>query len=111
MATIKLTKVNIGPNKTFSTFNIDGELVTQEVMYVPLDEELGPTFVGAATKITFATVSGNLEDNQYATQPNGYHWVKIPGWTTCKIPPEFINKNILSQAGIDYIHIWSGEEI
>jgi len=29
MATIKLTKVNIGPNKIFSTFNIDGELVTQ----------------------------------------------------------------------------------
>jgi len=104
MATIKLTKVNIGPNKIYSTFNIGGELVTQEVMVVPLDGELDPTFVGSATKISFATLSGNLEDNQYATQPNGFHWVKLPGYKMYKIDPGFINKNFLSQTGIDFIH-------
>jgi hypothetical protein len=104
MATVKLTKVNIGPNKTYSTFNIDGELVTQEVMVVPLDEELNSTFVGSVTKISFVTPSGKLEDNQYATQPNGFHWVKLPSYEMYKIDPGFISKNILSQAGIDFIY-------
>ena len=103
MATIKLTKVNIGPNKTYVTSNIDGEFVTQEVMYVPLEEDLSPTFVSSATKISFATVSGQLSDNEYATQANGFHWVKIPGYKMYKINPEFISKNILSQAGITFI--------
>src|SRR3972149_6823457 len=105
MATIKLIKVNIGPDKFYTTTKIDGELSTQEVMVYPLDD---PTVVATCTKISFATPSGNLSDNEYATQANGHHWVKIQGYTTCKIPPEFINKNILSQTGIDYIKIWSG---
>ena len=110
MATIKLTKVNIGPNKTYITSNIDGELVTQEVMYVPLEEDLDSTFVGSATKITFATITGQLSDNEYATQANGFHWVKMPGYKMYKIDPEFISKNILSQAGITFIETQSVAE-
>ena len=111
MATIKLTKVGIGPFKYLSTFKVDGQLTTQEVAVVELNEtNTDPTWVSSSKCISFATPTGNLSDNQYATQANGHHWVKIPGYTTCKISPEFISKGTLSQAGIDYIKIWAGEE-
>ncbi len=112
MATIKLTKVEIGqPRYIIYQDGVPSEVSAEVFMVVDMEGNTVYNYDTWSKKIGFATLSKELADNQYATQPNGYHWVKIPGWTTCKIPPEFINKNILSQAGIDYIHIWSGEEI
>lgn len=109
--TIKLTKVNIGPFKYYSTFKVDGVVSAQEVAVVNLDEtNSDPTWVSSSKCISFATPSGNLSDNQYATQTNGYHWVKIPGYTLIKIFPEHIKNNTLSLAGIDYIKFWGGVE-
>ena len=97
---IRLIKVDIAPSKIYSTFNVDGVFTTQEIMVVPLDGEIDQTWVRSATKITFATLTGKFSDNQYATQANGFHWVKIPNYEVIKINPEFIDKNRLSDVGI-----------
>ena len=110
MATIRLSSKSIGSDKTFTTFDIGGELVTQEVISIPLESEIDSTFEGAVTKISFATPTGELSDNQYATQPNGFHWVKISGYKLIKIDPKFITKNVLSQEGITFIQTQSEAE-
>ena len=108
MPTIKLTKVNIGPFKNVATFK-DGQgvLTSSEVMVVELDGTPtipeGSTWIRTGRQITFSTPSGELSDKEYATQANGFHWVKIAGYRMYKIPPEYITNNTLSQAGIDYI--------
>ena len=108
MATIKLTKVNIGLSKNVITVKNAQGVTTQAEMVVDMEGNIivpeGSTLISSATKISFSTLSGNLEDNQYATQPNGFHWVKLPGYKMYKIDPEFISKNILSQEGIDFIY-------
>jgi hypothetical protein len=56
-----------------------------------------------STRIYFDTPSGELTNGLYATQANGYHWVKIAGYAITKLAPEFIVNNTISQAGIDEI--------
>ena len=111
---VKLTKVNIGPSKNIVTLKDSLGVSTQAVMVVDMDGNIvipeGSTFVGAATKISFSTLSGELSDNEYATQANGFHWVKLPGYTMIKIDPGYISKNTLSQAGVDFVQKESGTE-
>jgi len=80
---------------------------SQAEMVVDMDGNIvipqGSTLVSSATKISFSTLSGELSDKEYATQVNGFHWVKIPNYKMYKINPGFISRNILSQAGIDFI--------
>src|SRR3989304_407492 len=108
MPTIKLTKVNIGPSKNVVTLKDSQGVSSQAVMVVDMDGNIvvpeGSTIVSSATKISFSTLSGELSNNEYATQENGFHWVKLAGYTLIKINPEYISKNILSQAGVDFVH-------
>ncbi len=112
MATIKLTKVEIGqPRYIVQQDGVPTEVSAEVFMVVDLEGKTVYNYDTWSKKIGFATPSKELSNNQYATQVNGHYWVKIQGWTMCKIPPEYISKGILSQAGIDYIKIWSGEDI
>lgn len=97
MATIKLTKVNIGPERYY--LRMSGLL--QEI---PKPAE-GEIVEGGywCQQISFDTPSGFLSDNQYATQENGYHWVKINRYAMTKIAPQFITNDILNAEGITEI--------
>ena len=114
MATIKLTKVNIGPSKNVVTLMDSQGVQSQAVMVVDMDGNIvipeGSTFVSSATKISFSTLSGELSNKEYATQANGFHWVKLAGYTMIKIDPQYITNNFLSQAGIDFIYKNAGPE-
>ena len=96
MPTIKLTKVNIGPERYYAR-------------QAGLLQEISKPAEGTnpyefwCQQISFDTPSGFLSDNQYATQANGFHWVKINKYEMIKIAPEFIVNDILSNAGIDEI--------
>ena len=93
MATIKLTKVNIGPERYYA--RMAGLL--QEI---PKPAEGDMTHDYWCQQISFDTPSGFLSDNKYATQANGFHWVKINRYAMTKIVPEFIVNDILSAEGI-----------
>src|SRR4030042_5996734 len=111
MATIKLTKVNIGPTRYIVYQDgVPSEVSAEVFMVVDLEGNVIYNYENWNKQIGFTTPSKELSDKQYATQANGYHWVKIAGYSTIKIPPEYITNNILSQAGIDYIKIWSRDE-
>jgi hypothetical protein len=115
MATIKLTKVNIGSNRYYHVFknNATGyvsEFQTTQASYNALAQygasrptKGGSTWVHSFSKIGFDTKTGNLSDNQYATQENGPHWVKIPDYKETKIPNQYIVNDILSEEGIALI--------
>ena len=103
MATIKLTKVNIAADKYFAKFDMVGYISTEEIdpsLYSSIQIKDGAIWVSSASKISFDTPTGNLSDNEYATQLNGFHWVKIRGYAMTKIDPGYITNNILSSAGI-----------
>ena len=122
---IKLSKVDIGPNRYWATFkrisdgaeisiqvlenNIEGVVVSsnQDIQTLLQNYEL----IKHATKISFSTLSENLSDKEYATQENGFHWVKIPGYKVIKIKPEHIDsKGTLSSGGQAYIEACSEVE-
>ena len=110
MATIKLTKVDIGPTRYIVYEDgVPSEVSAEVFMVVDIDGKVIYNYSEWSQQIGFATLSKDLSDKQYATQANGYHWVKIPGYAVIKIPPEHITNNTLNQAGIDYIKIWAGE--
>ena len=111
MATIKLTKVNIGPTRYIVYQDgVPSEVSASVFMVVDMEGKTIYNYSDWSQKIGFSTPSKELSDKQYATQANGYHWVKIAGYATIKIPPEYITNGTLSQAGIDYIKAWSGVE-
>ena len=111
MPTIKLTKVNIGPTRYIVYQDgVPSEVSTSVFMVVDIDGNTIYNYSEWSKQIGFATPTKTLLDKQYATQENGYHWVKIAGYSTIKIPPEHIVNGTLSQAGIDYIKTWSGVE-
>src|SRR4030042_1000225 len=111
MPTIKLTKVEIGPTRYIVyQEGVPSEVSAEVFMVVDMEGNTIYNYENWSKQIGFATPSKELSDKQYATQANGYHWVKIPGYSTIKVLPEHITNNNLSQAGIDYIKIWSGEE-
>ena len=111
---MNLVKINIAPDKYVSTFkdaedNIVKEEITEAKYSEPqVKEDL--TWVSSSRKIAFDTPTGELSDSQYATQENGFHWVKIPEYEVIKINPEFIKDNILSQDGVKEIEIQSVRE-
>ena len=106
MATIKLTKINIVANKYFAKFNTAGHISVEEIAekdYKNIQVKDKAVWMGSSSKISFDTTTGELGDNEYATQLNGFHWVKIKEYEVIKIRPEFIIKNALSQKGIDEV--------
>lgn len=104
MATIKLTKVNIGsPRYIVYENGVPSEVSASVFMVVDEEGHVIYNYKDYTIQMGFDTLSKTLSDKQYATQTNGYHWVKIPGYKITKIAPEFIVNNTLSQAGIDEI--------
>src|SRR3989337_2580073 len=99
MATIKLTKVEIGPTRYIVYQDgVSSEVNSDVFMVVDIDGNTIYNYSKWSQQIGFATPSKDLSDKQYATQANGYHWVKIPGYSMIKIPPEHITNNTLNQA-------------
>ncbi len=104
---MKLTRVNIGSNKYVNKFEMLDETFVEEITTKEAYDNLSvitPTktdsvWLSSAIKISFDTPTGELSDGEYATQENGFHWIKILGYAVTKINPEFIKNNILSPAG------------
>ena len=111
---VKLDKVEIGDFRYSYKFRLgNGNIVEVMALGANFDALLGKeviipeypdaTFVGATKHIGFGSPSRSLADKEYATQVNGYHWVKIAGYVMIKIAPEYIVSNTLSNAGIALI--------
>jgi len=111
---VKLTKVEIGEFRYSYKFKLsNGNIVEVMVLGVNFDALLGrdviipeypsATFIGATKHIGFDSPPRSLVDKEYATQLNGYHWVKIAGYAMIKIAPEYIVSNSLSNAGVTLI--------
>ena len=108
---MKLKLVNIVDDRYFHDFRMDSDktivavaTTKESIDSLTISASIMPTlskatYVWSAAKIGFDTPTGELSDSQYATQVNGFHWVKIPGYAVIKINPEFIKNNILSPAG------------
>ena len=102
---MKLIKINIGANIYINKFELVDKTIVTEVTTEEIYESLlAPTKTDAIWKqssirIGFDTPTGKLTDSQYATQENGFHWVKIPGYAVTKINPEFIKDDILTPEG------------
>jgi len=102
---MELTKVNIGEDRYFNKFELSdktniSEATTKEDFDSP-DEPIkeDATLIQSSIKIGFDTSTGELRDGEYATQENGFHWIKISGYAVTKINPEFIKDSILSPEG------------
>ncbi len=104
---MKLTKVNIGSNKYVNKFEMLDETFVEEITTKEAYDNISVTaptktdavWVSSAIKIAFDTPTGKLSDGEYATQENGFHWIKIKGYAVTKINPEFIKDDILSPEG------------
>ena len=116
---MKLKKVNIGANKYVHKFKLADEKVitefTTKVSYDNLKDQIKPTKPDAAgfmssIRIGFDTPSGDLSDGDYATQKNGYHWVKLAGYEVWKVMPEDVHNDNLSKAGEKSIKEKAGPE-
>jgi len=70
-----------------------------------LPSEPDATFIGATKHIGFGDllIPRILLDGEYATQINGYHWVKLSGYEMIKIAPEYISSSRLSNEGVALI--------
>lgn len=99
MATpIALTKVNILGNRYYSIIDNVKTEITESQYNAP--QQANET---RSINIKFDTPSGDLSDNQYATQANGHHWVKIPGYKVIKIDPILVSKGKVTSDGITKI--------
>ena len=107
---MKLTKVNIGTNRYVHKFKLsNGTVVTESTTKASYDNlsikdssrpvKAGATWFMSSIRIGFDTPTGELSDNQYATQDNGFHWVKLVGHDVVKVLPEYIKNDILSKEG------------
>ena len=107
---IELTKVNIGTNRYVHKFKLsDGTVVTENTTQESYDNlsvkdsprpvKVGTTWFMSSIRIGFDTPTGELDDNQYATQANGSHWVKLVGYDMEKILPDHVKNGILSEEG------------
>ena len=94
-----LRKVNIGADRYFHKFQLsDGTIsyrTTTKEEYGGLNYSVKPTktdavWLSSSSRIGFDTPSGELDDGQYATQKNGFDWVKLAGYEMKKLMPEDI---------------------
>lgn len=107
---MKLTKVDMAAERYYHKFRLaGGTVITEETTKTVFDNlsvkgNPQPTKTGGTWQMSydtpaFDTLSKELGDNQYATQINGYHWVKLPGFKMEKIDPGYIISDDLSSAG------------
>jgi len=113
MAIIKLTKVDIVADKYFAKFDTDGSISKEEIDSTSFDSvqsKVDAVWLSSARKISFDTPTGQLRDGEYATQLNGFHWVKITGYAVIKVRPGVVTNNALQQKGIEEVKLKSVEE-
>ena len=104
---MKLQKVNIGANRYVHKFKLADKTIVEETTTKTSYDNLtstkptktDATWFMSSIRIGFDTPTGELSDGEYATQENGFHWVKIPGYDVEKVRPEYIKDNILSKEG------------
>jgi len=104
---MKLKQVSIGADRYVNTFELtDKSIVTEDTTKMAYDNlttiqptKVDGTWLYSSTKVGFDTPTGELSDGQYATQVNGFHWVKIAGYDMVKILPEYIKSDVLSKDG------------
>ena len=116
---MKLIKVNIGANKYVHKFRLEDKTViteaTTKASYDNLKDQIKPTKPDAtwfmsSIRIGFDTPSGNLSDGEYATQKNGYHWVKLAGYEMWKVMPEDVHNDNLLKGAEKKIEEYAGPE-
>ena len=104
---MELKKVNIGANRYFHKFKLADDSIVEKITTkesvdnspVNRPTKTDATWFMSSCRIGFDTPTGELADGEYATQVNGFHWVKIVGYDAVKILPEYIKDNILSKEG------------
>ena len=104
---MRLKQVKIGENLYVNKFELsDKTIITEATTKLAYDSLATATptktdtkWVASSIRIGFDTPTGELSDGQYATQDNGFHWVKIEGYDMVKILPEYIKNDILSKEG------------
>lgn len=115
---IRLAEKNIGEDKYIHKFRLANdsvvEVATTQAAYDNL-HVVAPTLPSAtwlcsSIRIGFDTPSGNLGNEEFATQENGYHWVKLTGYRLLKIDPEYIVRKVLSTEGEAWIKQEGNEE-
>jgi len=99
---ISITKVDVAGFKYHSS--VRGEITEEQYDAGPIGSEV------ISKRIAFNTLTGKLTDGQYATQVNGFHWVKIPGYKVIKIDPGMVAKNKTTVAGLNKILLDSEAE-
>ena len=62
------------------------------------------TWISSSIRIGFDTPTGLLSDGEYATQENGFHWVKLADRDMTRILPEYIAANKLSDEGVAKVY-------
>ena len=95
---IALQKVNIAPSRYYSIVDGVKTEITEKEYNSPIKE--GEV---RSINIAFDTPTGELSDGQYASQGNGFHWVKIQGYKLIKIDPDMISKEKTTVAGLNKI--------
>ena len=104
---IRLTERNIGENKYIHKFmRPNGGIITVMTTASSYNDLVhtqpvypDATWVMSSIRIGFDTPTGDLGNKEFATQANGYHWVKLRGYVMRKIPPEYIVGVTLSPEG------------
>lgn len=104
---MELKKVAIGENIYVHKFELsDKSIITEATTKASYDNltsikpiKADSTWFMSSKRIGFDTPTGELSDGEYATQENGSHWVKLTGYDTVKINPEYIKNNILTKEG------------
>lgn len=104
---MKLKKVDIGANRYVHKFKLADKTIVTEIATKETYDNLATTkptktdatWAMSSIRIGFDTPTGELSDGEYATQENGFHWVKIAGYDMEKVLPEYIKNDILSKEG------------
>lgn len=95
---ISLQKVSRASDRYYSIIDGVKTEITEEQYNSPMSE--GEV---RSVNIAFDTPTGELTDGQYATQVNGCHWVKLPGYKVIKIDADMVSNNVITIDGINKI--------
>ena len=104
---MRLKEVSIGENRYIHKFKRANGTIVEVLALKDSYDNLAIvqptlpdyTWISSSIRIGFGNTAGPLDDGKYATQVNGYHWVKLEGYKMKKISPEYIVKSVLSPEG------------
>ena len=105
---MRVKKVSIGADRYIHKFKRDNGTIVEVLALQSSYDNLAIvqptlpdlTWISSSIRIGFDTTNRTLSDGEYATQDNGFHWVKIADCDMVKILPEYISANKLSDEGV-----------